>query len=378
MQKAATVLENKKLEIIDIWVEKVREALPASVQTPDPVLRDHLPLLLDDIGNILKRFENFEFSSELSNFDGMLDTSLGHGRHRSTSSGYDVEQVLKEYIILHKVITKELRKANVYSEDVADVLKYIIENSMLYGIVAFVNSLREVQQKLTGVLAHDIRNPASAAYLGIGMIKQDDPPERFEKIKEMTRKSLKRSLGLIEELLESVKVEAGEGITFHFSERELAKYIKSVADDASEIYPNKIILNCKEDEILGVFDTAMIRRILENIINNAVKYGERGTPVTISVEDQQEKVIINIHNQGNPIAHEDQKEIFQFLKTTNGSGPREIKSWGMGLTLVNSVARAHGGSLHLKSNKKEGTTFSIVLDKTANEPGKKKTSLNFS
>ncbi len=377
MNRAAVVLENAKNEIMQAWVQKVRAELPAPNKTTDPVLRDHLPLLLDDIIQIMKKYENFRFDSEMESFDEMLDSSTGHGRHRSSSSGYDVAQVLKEYIILHRILTQELRSKNVYNAEVGDLLKYVIENSMLYAVVAFNGSLQKIRQKLLGVLAHDIRNPAAVAYSSIGMLEQEDSKERFEKIRGMSKKSIKRAIDLLENLLETVSVEAGEGLTLHFSERDLLEYIRSLYGEATEIYSNQIILKCGKDSINGVFDGAMIRRVLENIINNAVKYGERDTPVTIAVEDTPEKVAISVHNHGNPIPEQEQQEIFEFLNTANGKSLRNMKSWGMGLSLVKAVAKAHGGSLELESNQENGTTFTLILDKYENKPGKLKSALNF-
>lgn len=377
MEEAAVIIEQNKLNILNNWVKQVREELTAPRETIDPVLRDHLPLLLDDIISIMRRFENFNVTSEKMNFEGMLDNSIGHGRHRSSSSGYDVEQVLREYIILHKILTELLRSNGVFTTEVADLLKYIIENSMLYATVSFQNSLREVRQKLMSVLVHDVRNPVSAAYLAVSMIDQEDEPERFGRIKSMLKNSIRRSLDLIEGFLESVMVGAGEGITLHFEEGDLLEYLKSVHGEASAIYSNQINFDCPEEPIKGVFDIAMIRRVLENIVNNAVKYGERGSPITIKVENLAETVEISIHNKGNPIPEKEQKEIFKFLNTSNGTGPKKLKSWGMGLTLVNAVAEAHGGYLDLKSSKEDGTTFKLVLHKSSNKPGKIKTSVSF-
>lgn len=377
MKEAAAVIENNKLYILETWVQLVREELTAPRKTIDPVLRDHLPLLLDDMIAIMHRYENMDLAAEKLDFKGMLDNSSGHGRHRSSSPGYDVEQVLREYIILHKLLTQVLRRDNVYTTEVADLLKYVLENSMLYAAVAFQDSLSEVRQKLMGVLIHDVRNPISAAYLAVSMLDIDDDPERFSKLKSMLKNSVKRSLDLIEGFLESVMVGAGEGITLNFSESDLLGYIKSLHEEASAIYSNKVILKCPDEPITGVFDTAMIRRVLENIINNAVKYGERGAPLTIKVDNKPETVEISIHNHGNPIPEQEQKEIFKFLNTTNGKGPKKLKSWGMGLTLVNAVAEAHGGFLDLKSSEAEGTTFKLVIQKYSNKPGKTKTSVGF-
>ena len=378
MRDAAGIIEANKKQIIDKWVKAVREELKAPRETTDIVLRNHVPLLLDDLINIMKSYDDFSVEEEKHNFEGMLDRSIGHGRHRSSTSGYNVEQVLREYIILHRILTGLCREKKAYSAEIADLIKYVIENSMLYSVAAFTRSLDEFRQKMLGILVHDLRNPISAAYLAIAALKQEDEAERFTKLKEMTKGNMDRSLQLIEDLLESVtNTGAVEGLTMEFAEKDLVQYVESVYDEASEIYSNEIILKCDKQEIIGIFDCAMIRRVIENIINNAVKYGVRGTPVTISVEDSSAYVTIAVHNEGNPIPEEKQKEIFKFLNTSNGSGPKKLKSWGMGLTIVKAVARGHGGYLKLESSEAHGTTFSLILGKYKNEPGKVKTALNF-
>ncbi len=377
MHEAALIIENNKEQIIDDWIKAIREELVTPRKTAEIVLRNHVPLLLEDLIAIMKANENFNITEEKGNFEGMLLRSMGHGRHRSTSSGYDIEQVLREYIILHQILTRLYREKDAYTTDIADLIKYIIENSMLYAIGAFNQSLDEIRQKLLGIMVHDLRNPISAAYLAVGALQQNDEPERFNKVKEMTRNSIGRSLELMENMLESVTVNPGEGLLMDFAETDLLKYIKSVHLEASEIYSNKIVLNCDVEEIVGVFDCAMVQRVMENIINNAVKYGSRKTRITMTVTDSPEYVSIDVHNEGNPIDEQKQKEIFKFLNTSNGESPGKLKSWGMGLTIVKAVARGHGGNLKLKSNEKDGTTFTLVLGKYKNEPGKIKTALNF-
>lgn len=376
MQKAAGIIEKRKTAIIEIWVETVREELTAPNVNSEPVLRDHLPLVLEDIIKIMKQYCDYKVDAENISFDNILDHSVGHGRHRSSSFGYDMEQVLKEYIFLHKIITRELRSAGVYSTEVGDLLKYVVENSMLYAGVAFNTSLQEIRQKMIGTLAHDIRNPLSTAYLTMDMLEKEKDPERLQNIKKISKNSIKRAIHLTEHLLEMISVEAGEGIAFHFSESDLMPYITSVYGEASEIYSNEIIMDCNAVEIKGIFDSAMIRRVLENIINNAVKYGKRGTPVTIRAEDHPEKVIISVHNEGEAIPENDQEKIFGFMNSTKGEDPRKLKSWGMGLTLMKAVAEAHGGSPALESTEEEGTTFTLELKKYENSPGKVKTALN--
>lgn len=376
MKDAAKILKLQKNEILDSWEDEVKKEVPASNYASSLALRDHLPHLLNDIDKIMHRYENSGVIKEKEKYEEIFQNSLEHGRHRSTSSRYTVDQILREYIIFHRILTNVLLTEEVYTTEVGIVLKFSIENAMLYSASSFNNSVQEMRQKLIGILAHDMRNPISAAMFSVDIMKYEDGQQRFDKIKVMVQKSLKRANDLIEGLLDSVTIEAGQGMTLDFTEINIMEYIESVYKEASEIYSNKIILKGEEDEIRGVSDGTMIRRVLENFISNAIKYGNRETPVTISVENSEEFVFMSVHNQGNPIPKSNQKEIFDFMNTSQKNGTRELKSWGMGLTLVKAVAEAHGGSVELESNHSKGTTFSIILKKYENRPGKKRAALN--
>lgn len=377
MKKAAGILKLQKNKILNTWEESVKEEITATRFTSRLALRNHIPHLLDDIGRIICRLADSEVIRDKEHFEEIYENSVEHGRQRSSSTGFTVDQILREYIIFHRILTEVLEEEKAYTSEVGIVLKYTLENAMLYSVTAFSDSLQEIRQKLIGVLAHDMRNPISAAYLAVGAIEHNLGKERLEVIKKMAMNSLKRSLDLIEGLLDSITIQAGEGMIMNFSEINLAESIVSVHQEASQIYSNEIRLECNEKEIRGVFDGLMVRRVLENFLSNAVKYGEWDKPVTILVENSKESVAIRVHNHGKPIPEEKQQEIFHFLNTTDGDKVKELRSYGMGLSLIRAIAEGHGGSLHIKSDKTEGTTFSIILNKNENTPGKKRVALNF-
>lgn len=370
MKFAAQVLKRERELIINTWIDRIKEDVTATQDTSRIVLRDHIPHLLDDIIRVMESFDHFDVVKEEMIYREIFESSVEHGRHRATSEGYSLGQILREYIIFDKVITVALMNNNVFSKEVGMVVKYSVENAMLYSGIAFTDSLQDMRQKLIALVAHDMRNPISAALFAVKMMKYEDGPERFEKIRGMAVNSLNRSVELIENLLDSITVEAGQGMAFNFSKQNIVEFIKSVHQEAVESYTNTIKLECEESEIEGIFDGTMVRRVLENFVSNAVKYGRQGGPVTLSCVHGEDTVEISVHNEGEPIPPERQEAIFNFLNTSNGDSPRGLKSRGMGLSLVKAVAEAHSGELKLKSNAEEGTTFSILLEKYSNKPGK--------
>lgn len=377
MSHAAEIIKNNQPKIMDTWQDRVLEQIPAAKASSNLALRNQLPNVLDDISEILTRHHDYLQIDQNEEYEGIIKNSLDHGRHRATSSNYTVKQILEEYVIFHRVLTDLLMEHKAYDEEVGIVLKYTLETAMLTSASSFSDSLQEMREKLIGTLAHDIRNPISTAYFALDIIHPNDDEERVYNLKKMGLRSLKKSLELVESLLDAISVKAGEGITLNFEKIDLAKEVKWVANEASEIYTNEIIFKSDKGEISGVFDGTAIRRIVENLVTNAVKHGSRNSPITIEIQDRDEEVVIQVHNYGEAITEENQSDIFKFLNRGNKSQDSGLESWGMGLTLVKTVAVAHGGKVLLNSTDKDGTTFSIYLKKTSNKPGKVRTRLNY-
>src|SRR5690606_2056496 len=135
--------------------------------------------------------------------------------------------------------------------------------------------------------------------------------------------------------------------------------------------------NCEEEKIIGIFDSTAVRRVLENLLTNAVKYGIPDEPITVTIENDPEKVLLKVHNYGEPIAPEEREDIFNFLTHRDKGTPGQLRSWGIGLSFVKMAAEAHGGNVEIESSQENGTTFLVEFLKWANKPGKRRVVLNY-
>ena len=378
MTAASQLITDKSSEIMDLWASRVKKNIPAANESSELALRNQLPNVLEDLADIMDRYDGKSDVDEYESYQEIIENSLEHGRHRATSSHYTIKQILEEYIIFHRVLTELLIEKDVYTKEVGIVLKYSIETAMFNSATSFSDSIQEMREKLIGTLAHDIRNPISSAYFALDIIRHNDDKDRLDNLKKMGLRSLNKAVELLEGLLDAIAVKAGEGISMNFEEIDILKEIRWVYNEAEEIYTNDFVFDSSVDEIKGVFDGTAIRRVIENLVTNAVKYGSRDTPITIRIEEDQDDVLIEVQNFGNPIAKQDQNDIFKFLNRGHENQNSTLDSWGMGLTLVKTVAQAHGGKVEVVSNEKEGTTFSIHLKKQANKSGKIRTELNYS
>lgn len=378
MQAASKILKIHSAEIMENWEAQVKKEIPASNISSDIALRNRLPEVLNDIAEMFNEYNELLEIEKHEKYNNIIKSSFDHGKNRAVSSHYTLKQILKEYVIFHKVLTETLENNNVYSKEVGITLKYTLETAMLTSASSFSDSLQEMREKLIGTLAHDIRNPISTAYFVLDVINASDDKVRLETLKKIGLRSLKKSLDLVDGLLDAISVKAGEGITLNFSEIDLVKEIRWVYQEATEIFNNKVTFTCNCDEVIGVFDATAIRRVVENLVTNAVKYSARNSVIDMKMECTEDEVVIRVHNIGKPIDKDSQSQIFEFLNRGVRSNSTDLEGWGMGLTLVKSVAIAHGGNVDLESSEEHGTTFSISLKTDFNKPGKVRTELNFS
>lgn len=377
MKHAGQVIKDNDLKIMRVWEKEVQKKVIASRYTNEIVLLNHLPNVLHSLADLMLEHKTLEEAQGDEQYQKFLANSADHGRHRAASTHYTVDQIIHEYIIFHQILTELLIKENVYKQNTIDLLKYGIETAMLKSAEAFSLSIQEMQEKLVGTLAHDIRNPLTTVQLALQLMAEEKDKEELIKLKDMALRAIAKSLRLTEGLLDTVTVKAGEGIMLSFSEDEIVHHAQWVHREATELYTQDVRLICNRDEINGIFDGTAIRRVLENLITNAVKYGAADEPITIKVEDQDDYVKLTVHNYGNPIPEERQNNIFKFLNRDKESSPTKLQSWGIGLTLVKIVAEAHNGTVELQSSKEHGTSFSVILHKSANKPGKVRTRLNY-
>jgi len=377
MNKTANILRENIPEIMELWQNQVKKDVPAAKEANAIALFDYLPNIIMDIADIMERHNEMNDISLDESYSEILDNSINHGRHRATTANYTVEQVIHEYIIFHRTLSEYISSHDSYDQEMSDLLKYVIETTILKSVASFSFSLQEMQEKLIGTLAHDIRNPLAAAQLSLEMMEQDKTGEWTDKTRIAAYRSVKKAIDLIEGLMNGITVKSGEGMLLTFENSDLLKEIIFVHAESKEVYTHEINLEYNAKNIIFIFDKTAVKRLVENLIGNAVKYGSINKPITISIEDEEDSVEIKVHNWGNPIPISKQEQIFKFMGSAKRDGKSVSGSWGMGLTLTQIVAEAHGGDINLVSDEKTGTTFTVNLIKQFNEVGKRRAKLTF-
>ena len=110
-----------------------------------------------------------------------------------------------------------------------------------------------------------------------------------------------------------------------------------------------------------VSDGERLNSLMHILLDNAVKYGERGTAVRVSVTDEGKKITLRVSNEGTPIPPQDLPRLFdRFYRTDKARGEG---GYGLGLAIAKNTAQSLGGSIHAASTAEQGTCFTVVLPK---------------
>ena len=217
---------------------------------------------------------------------------------------------------------------------------------------------RELRERFVAALTHDLRTPLTAAKMSAQMLTRKEGDVGF--VKKMANRigdCMDRADSMIRDLLDASRIKAGESMVMDITEVDLNALAAEVIEDLTSVHGDRFVLDAP-DLVRGHWDPEAIRRILENLSGNAVKYGALA-PVTLRLKQKGEEVAIQVHNEGEPIPEASQARLFEpFQRGTTVIGNAQ-KGWGIGLTLVKGLAEAHGGNVSLVSNAAEGTTFTV-------------------
>lgn len=352
-------------EILARWLDAVEETVPDASNHDRAELADHFQAQLDVIAKHLADNDP-DVSSETS----FSKTANLHGRVRASFADWSGGQVVQEFIVLRHVIIDMLSENGSLTTSATDIVTGAIETAIVNAVTEYSRAAQEVRQKLIGSLVHDVRTPLNVVHNYLELINSGNSSEtRMRELNEKAKRSIGRCLTMLEEMLDTVKSEAGHGLLMRFEEIDLNHTLQVVCEEAKLIFASEVVAKLEDHATLGIFDDAMIARTVENLISNAVKFSSQASPIIVSLDDRGSDLVVKVKNAGTPIPPEDRKRIFGFFYGPGAEPAKKKKGWGLGLALIKTVARNHGGEVIFESSENDGTTFGMTLPKNYRQEG---------
>lgn len=215
---------------------------------------------------------------------------------------------------------------------------------------------------ITGV-SHDLRTPLTSILGFLEVIEEDRYLDEVE-MRYYVNIAYEKSVALrrlIDELFEYTRI--NNGMPLELSELDIAGLIRQLAEEfvpATENAGMEIRLNMQEREYKIQADGGLLVRAYENIIANAIQYGQTDKYIDIDIAQDGNELVVRIQNYGNPIPERDLPYIFDRFYRVDSSRSRQTGGTGLGLAITKSIVEVHGGCITARSNKK-ATSFETRL-----------------
>lgn len=223
---------------------------------------------------------------------------------------------------------------------------------------------RNLREQFVSALSHDLRTPLTAAKMSAQLIpRQPNLPDKVYSLAARVRHNIDRADQMITDLLDANRIRAGQGLPIELAPGDLWQVVADTLEELSTVHGERFLLH-GEEPLQGHWDARALRRIVENLCGNALKYGDPTRAVTVTLKQEGDLVELAVHNWGNPIPPGEQEQLFQYFTRARSAEASGKKGWGIGLTLVRGVAEAHGGSVCVESTREQGTTFRVRLPMT--------------
>ena len=222
----------------------------------------------------------------------------------------------------------------------------------------------EYQQRLIAIAGHDLRNPLTAVLVSAQMLLQ-----KREELKPAQANALNRILrsatridSLAGLLIDFTYARLGKGIPARASAMDAFAIVERAIEELRETNPGrKIRLQSNAVGLSGSWDPDRVSQLVSNLVSNALQYGAADAPVTVSLSrDAAGALEIRVHNQGPAIAAGLREHLFELYQRGQGAENAHPRGLGLGLFIVREIARAHGGSVDVRSDA-QGTTFAVSL-----------------
>ncbi|MCP3136598.1 PAS domain-containing protein [Pyxidicoccus xibeiensis] len=234
-------------------------------------------------------------------------------------------------------------------------------------LTAEMRARADFERQLIGIVSHDLRNPLSAITLAVSVLLNRDKLEpRLERHVQRIQRSAERATRMIRDLLDFTRARQGAGIPVYPREVDLHEVVHAVADEVHAAWPDRRIQVEQQGIGAGTWDPDRLAQMLGNLLGNALQYSPPDTLVRVMSRGGEDGVVLEVHNQGTPIAAEQLPRIFEPLERgVEKPEDRGGRSIGLGLYIVRSIAQAHGGTVQVRSTFEEGTTFTVRLPRHA-------------
>ena len=363
LDSLATLIIQERQPLLSRWRIQVRE-LPSARHLDIPTLNDHIPQLLDELAQAIRSNSDQSIPETLSEGSSPL-----HGLQR-VKDAYDIEEVVAEYNILRGCIHDLADRHGIRLQGKPfHILNRVFDHAIGSALKAYATQrsleLQHRWEEHLAFVAHDLRTPLNAISLAGRVLEMLHPESHSPASSNQMLKALRRNVqqleGLVAKVLEGnqsleatceIKLERRQFDLWPLVE-ELIYALSPVAKTAGTRFINHVPY-----EFVVYADAGMLKRLLQNLMANAIKYTPQGE-IIVGAQELVEQGVMEcwVSDSGAGIPAALIAKVFDKGETD----PENEGGMGLGLAIVKSFVEAHGGAVSVESTEGSGATFRFTL-----------------
>lgn len=364
--------------IINEWINFAESLTPAANSMSRLQLKDHIEQILQfiatDIESAQSPREQVYKSHGKSDQDVTQKDSASeiHGSIRH-ADGFDIVQMVSEYRALRASIIKLWTHENtrLSDRDMADLIRFneSIDQSLAESVARFMQKVEHSKDLLLGILGHDMRSPLGAITMSSRLLTRvGELNEKQTAFNDQIQDSAIRVTKIVTDLLDLTRARLGSGLPIKRHTMDLGELAEHIVQETRVQNPHLTIILNSTGNNHGDWDRSRLGQVFSNLITNAVQYGSKDFPITVTVTGTEKVIRIIVHNRGPVISSSQLAILFNsFTRGANGDvdANNPTANLGLGLFITKEIITAHGGSIHVDSTQAEGTAFKIDLPREA-------------
>ncbi|GAA4456108.1 sensor histidine kinase [Rurimicrobium arvi] len=276
-----------------------------------------------------------------------------------------------KYELRNKETYRQLR-ADIESEKSKRSKQYLGEGLTFLFVILVGSSVVFTTQRLSAKLGrqqnnfmlsvtHELKSPIAAIKLTLQTLQRHQlDEERKAKLLGKCIDEADRLNELCNNVLLASRVEGGQ-YAGQRSMEDISEVVQKAFLVYSGRYPDRFHLKSADADVRVETDASLLELVLNNLLENAIKYTPSSTPIELEIGATPQKVSICVKDRGNGIPDGEKKKIFDKFYRIGNEDTRKTKGTGLGLYLSKKIIRQLGGELLVKDNKPSGTVFEIQL-----------------
>lgn len=360
--------------IVAQWEAFARTQLPAAAKMETLALRDHAEAILQAIALDLSEPQSREQQAQKSKgltpkVEHAPETAAQTHAILRAHSGFDVRQLAAEYRALRaSVLRLWMDDCGANAPHLDDVIRFneAVDQALAESVDFFTARVEQSRNLFLGMLGHDLRSPLQSIQMTATYLGALNVGEEISAAAQRLIGSGARMHALLDDLLDFNRTQLGLGIPVTPAPVDLAGLCAEELNELCSAYPGQPIELQVTGDVRGTWDGRRLRQLLSNLVINAVKYGDPGAAVQVSVLGEGDPVHIEVRNTGETINPALLESLFEPLRRGVQDGS-DHSSLGLGLYIAREISKAHGGDVEAHSDHGE-TVFRVRLPRLLTLP----------